>query len=310
MNLTQIRAMDALARTGSLTRAAKAIGISQPAISQQLRRLQDDCGGVILFRRTGRSVEFTEIGREAAIKAGRLLGLLDDLHDTLEAARDLRHGYLNIGLSCHHFVMGLVADYMCRYPDIQVRARIGDSINLLDDVRGCRLHVAGITAEEPVSGLFNQLFSRQRIVLFVGRDHPWAAETRLSAGKLDGRRMVTWHSTSMTRTIFTRRLGAKGIRSRVVLELDSWETIREAVAGGMGFGIALADECTADPRLRQIPLDGVDTEVRQYFVCLPEFIDLGTVKAFFELAAERQEERDPDDGRAAATTAATTDFSP
>jgi DNA-binding transcriptional LysR family regulator len=118
MNITQIKALDALARKGNLTRAAASIGISQPAISQQLRKLQNSYG-VKIYRRAGRFTEFSQMGRELVVKARKVLGLLEEMDATLRGARALRTGYLTIGLSCHHDVMGILAAYMQRYPGIQ-----------------------------------------------------------------------------------------------------------------------------------------------------------------------------------------------
>jgi LysR family transcriptional regulator, low CO2-responsive transcriptional regulator len=70
------------------------------------------------------------------------------------------------------------------------------------------------------------------------------------------------------------------------MELDSWETVKEAVAAGIGFGIALEDEFSSDERFHAVPLKGIDLSVRQYFVCLPEFKQLRTVQTFLDLVRE------------------------
>jgi DNA-binding transcriptional LysR family regulator len=214
---------------------------------------------------------------------------------TLRGARALRTGYLTIGLSCHHDVMGILAAYMQRYPGIQVNVRIGNSLDLLEAVVACSIDIAGVTAARPDARLFSHRFSCQRIVLFVARTHAWGNRSSVSAAQLHDERMVTWQATSMTRTLFSGRLAVQGIRPRVVLELDSWEAIREAVAAGLGFGIALADAFTLDSRLRIIALTGVELTAQQYLVCLPEFRTFGPVQAFFELAEAFG--KDPADAR-------------
>jgi DNA-binding transcriptional LysR family regulator len=98
--------------------------------------------------------------------------------------------------------------------------------------------------------------------------------------------MVARHASSMTRRIFEERLGMLGVAPRVVMELDSWETVKEAVAAGIGFGIALEDEFSHDPRLCPVLLKGIDLFARQYFVCLPEFKQLRTVQTFLDLVHE------------------------
>lgn len=301
MNLNQLKALDALAFHGSFSQAAKALGVTQPAVSIQVRKLQD-AYGVKLFRRWGRQVEFSDLGQALVLKARKVLGLLDDFEATLTAASQLESGRLDIGLSCHYFVMNMLAVFMKRYPGVQVRAQIGDSQTLIEDILACRLDLAEVTATGPDKRLFNFAYSDQSIVLFVSRHHPWAELSHLEAGQLHGEAMVARHASSMTRQIFEQRLEAFDVQPRVVMELDSWETMKEAVAAGIGFGIALEDEFTHDHRLRGIPLAQVDLTARQYFVCLPEFAHLRAVNAFLDLAGEVRQRRKGPGGNAGCTS--------
>ncbi len=290
MNIHQLKALDALARHRSFSRAAQALGVSQPAVSIQLRKLQDQYG-VKLFRRWGKQVQFSELGNELVLKARKILGLLDDFETTLNTEANLESGRLDIGLSCHYFVMEMLAVFMERYPGVQVRARIGDSQDLINDILECRLDLAEVTGDKPDKRFYNYVYSEQCIVLFVSRDHPWAALPHLPVAQLDGQAMVARHATSMTRQIFQQRLTALDIQPKVVMVLDAWEAMKEAVAAGIGFGIALKDEFTHDERLTGIPVTGVDLSARQYFICLPEFEHLRTVQAFLALARELKQFR-------------------
>lgn len=285
MNLYQLKALDALASHGTCLQAAKVLGVTQPAVSTQLRKLQD-AYGVKLFNRWGRHVEFSPLGEKLVLKARTILRLLDDFEATIGAASRLDSGQLEIGLSCHYFVMDMLAEFMARHPGIKIRAQIGDSLTLIDDVLACRLDLAEVTAAEPIKELYNLTYSNQQIVLFVARHHPWAGWGEVQAGDLGGREMVARHASSMTRRIFEARLQRVDVVPRVVMELDSWETVKEAVAAGIGFGIALEDEFSHDPRLRPVPLKGIDLSARQYFVCLPEFKQLRTVQTFLDLVRE------------------------
>ncbi|GAB6908551.1 putative LysR family transcriptional regulator [Desulfosarcina cetonica] len=282
MNLNQLKALDALAQAGTFAGAAKHLGLTQPAVSIQLRRLQEH-HGVKLFWRNGGQLEFSRLGESLVVKARTILGLLDDFEKTLASAGSLTSGNLAIGLSCHYFVMDLLAVFMERYPGIQVKARIGDSANLIADVLAGRLDLAEVTGEAPDPRLFNLNYSDQSIVLFVDRRHPWAKVPFIAAEALDAQAMVARHPSSMTRQIFQKRLKDRGIALRVVLELDAWEAMKAAVAAGIGFGIALADEFVPDERLVGIPVKGIDLLAKQYFVCLPAFERLQPVQAFFSV---------------------------
>jgi DNA-binding transcriptional LysR family regulator len=184
--------------------------------------------------------------------------------------------------------MDLLAVFMERYPGVQVKAKIGDSAKLIEDVIACRLDIAGVTGLEPDNRLVNIAYRDQPIILFVARNHPWARHVGISAAELNDQPMVARHGSSMTRRIFESRLNDRNIHPRILIELDSWEAMKAATAAGIGFGIALEDEFGHDDRLVGITLTDVDLSARQYFVCLPEFEQLRSVQAFLDVVRELQ----------------------
>jgi DNA-binding transcriptional LysR family regulator len=285
MNLNQLKALDALEQTGSFIGAANQLGLTQPAVSIQLRKLQKQYG-VKLFWRNGRELKFSPLGKELVLKARKILGLVDDFKECLTSDNQLRSGYLTIGLSCHYLVMDLLSLFMERYPGINVNAKIGDSADLIEDVLACRLNLAAVTALAPDDRLVNIVYSHQNIVLFVAREHPWATRSALSPEHLHHQPMVARRTTSRTRQIFSCALGDRGIHPRVVIELDSWDAMKEAVAAGIGFGIALEDEFIQDTRLTSIRLKDLEMSARQYVVCLAEFEVLRPVQAFINVVGE------------------------
>ncbi len=285
ITLTQLKALDALERERHFSRAAKTIGISQPAISAQIKKLQENHGTRLLYR-WDRRVEFSRLGEELALKARKIVGLLDDFEASLQAASTLRSGRLDIGLSCHYFVMNILAVFMERYPGIQLKAQIGDSKPLIEKVLSCQLDIAGITGDVSDPQLHQYKYSDQTIILFVAQDHPWAAQDTVPVTELAGEPMVARTTQSMTRQIFSDAMDKTGIEPDVVLELDTWETMKEAVASGIGFGIALEDEFGHDDRLVKLKLADIDLTAGQYFVCLQEFHTIGTVQAFLNLVRE------------------------
>ena len=290
ISITQLKALDALEREKHFSRAAEAIGISQPAISAQIKKLQAGYDAKLL-NRWGRQVEFSKLGKDLALKARKIVGLLDDFESSIQAAAELRTGYLDIGLSCHYFVMDMLAVFMDRFPGIQLKAEIGDSRPLLEKVLACQLDIAGVTGNISDPRLFSHKYSDQDIILLVAADHPWAAQASLSIGELQGEPMVARTRQSMTRQIFWETLDAVAVRPDVVLELDTWETMKEAVAAGIGFGIALEDEFGHDDRLVKLKIADVELTAPQHFVCLREYNGLGTIQAFLSIVYEAQMHR-------------------
>lgn len=296
ITIPQIRILDAVAKEENFSRAAQSLGISQPAVSVQLRDLQKR-HGVRIYHRRGKRICLSPLGQELLKTGRKVLGLLHEMDTRLQDARNLLAGKLNIGLSCHYFVRGLLARFMAQYPGIRVTASIGHSTHLLDQVLDCRMDLAEITAREVDPRLHHQKYSDQRILLFVSHAHPWAERKQIHMKELHNEKMVALHQRSMTRQIFDQVLEGADIRPDIVLELDNWSTMEELVAAGIGFGIALEDEFGPEERLARekltkIRIQGGDFTAGQYFVCQPEYRDLSAVKAFLDIAEqERQHHR-------------------
>ncbi|MCG8637684.1 MAG: LysR substrate-binding domain-containing protein [Desulfobacterales bacterium] len=288
ITIPQIRILDAVAKENNFSRAAALLGISQPAVSIQLRGLQKQYGINIYYRR-GKKIMLSDLGL-ALVKTGRkVLGLLDEMDTQVREAAQLNTGKIHVGLSCHYFVKRLLPRFIGAYPGVSVKASIGHSARLKEEVTACRMDIAEITDTRPAPNLYNLKFSEQEILLFVSRDHPWAGRPQIHIRHLHNEKMVALHTESMTRRIFSRKLNEKGITPNIVLELDNWETMKETVSAGVGFGIALEDEFGPDERLVKIALKGARFTAGQYFVCQPEYRELKVIAAFLDIAEKESE---------------------
>lgn len=288
ITIPQIRILDAVAKENNFSKAAALLGISQPAVSIQLRVLQKRYG-VNLYYRRGKKIILSELGTELVTMGRKVLGLLNEMDTRVRETSELFSGRLHIGLSCHYFVKRLLPKFLEAYPGVRVKASIGHSTRLKEEVKACRLDIAEITDIRPDPELYHLKFSEQEILVFVSSDHPWADRSRIDLSLLDTEKMVALHNESMTRQIFDQKLDEKGIKPDIILELDSWETMKETVASGIGFGIALEDEFGPDDRLIKIALTGARFTANQYFVCQPEYRDLNMISAFLGIAAKESE---------------------
>ena len=133
MNFIQLRAFHAVASAGGFTRGAARLGLSQPALTVQVRALEQ-AYGVELFRRRGQRTELTEFGREVFRQAQQLFARLDDLEQLLGAAGSLRMGRLALGADGPFAVMDLLAAFLQRYPGMRVTMRLGNATRALADL--------------------------------------------------------------------------------------------------------------------------------------------------------------------------------
>ena len=290
MTHAQLRAFHAVATERSFTKAARLLRVSQPAITFQVKALEESCGAVLLDRR-GREVVPTELGEGLFEMTRRIFGLEQEAAELLAAAGELRSGHLKVGADGPYFVMELLAAFVGRYPGVRVSVSMGNSQAVLKDLVEYRADVA-VLAQVEVDRRFHSIpYTRQPVVVFVPRDHEWAGRRDIRLAELEGRPMVAREVGSTTRRIVEDALAEAGVRPHVVLEIGSREALREAVAAGLGVGVVSRAELGGDDRLWPLEVADVRLESWEYVICLNERRNLRTVQAFLDLVEEAKASR-------------------
>jgi aminoethylphosphonate catabolism LysR family transcriptional regulator len=285
MNFTQLRAFHAVASAGGFTRGAARLGLSQPALTVQVRALEQ-AYGVELFRRRGQRTELTEFGREVFRQAQQLFARLDDLEQLLGAAGSLRTGRLALGADGPFAVMDLLAAFLQRYPGMRVTMRLGNATRALADLREGHTDVAVLNLIEQGNDLFSRPLLRDRLVTLVKAGHEWAERTAVDLDELSAAPLILREPGSATRALLADAFAAADLVPRVALELGSREAVREAVLAGLGIGVVFARELVPDPRLQSLAIRGGDLGATVSLVCLAERRELRAVAAFFDVAHE------------------------
>lgn len=119
---TQVRAFDAVARAQSFSRAAEALGLTQPALTIQVKALESRYG-VQLIVRQGRRLTLTPLGEELFKISQQVVGLEEQVRETLSASEDVQNASLRLAADGPHIVMGLFARFLARHPGWPCRWR-------------------------------------------------------------------------------------------------------------------------------------------------------------------------------------------
>lgn len=282
-SLTALRVFVAVVETGSFSKAAAAIGMSQPNVSFQIGNLEQSCGLRLLQRR--QPVQLTDGGRELFVRARLVLSRVEEFDNQVRDLRELQHGRLSVGLSTPPFAMALIAAFAAEHPTIELATRMGNSGSLLADLAACSIDVGVMTLLEPNPQFACTLVAKQRLVACLPRAHRLARQASITLRDLGAEPLISREAGSMTREILDRALAARRIAPRIRLEVGSREAMKEAVAAGLGVGTVLDGEAGADSRLRFAPIAGVTIAAGVFAVCLKESLDIPTVAAFVTLAA-------------------------
>jgi DNA-binding transcriptional LysR family regulator len=238
MTLNQLRVFEAVARTGSFSRAAETLSVTQPAVTLQIRQLERDCG-VQLFERIRRRPRPTEAGLLLQDYARRIFALVDEAGRHLEGARGLTSGRLRLvsGPTGSAYATDLIAAFHRRYPGIHVALGVDTSERIAHRVLTLADDIGLVGEEQRHPSLARVPFCGDPLVVIVGPDHPWARRRTASVRELADVALITREAVSTTRRFLEARLGSATRRLRVAMELGSNDAIKRAVELGAGVGI-------------------------------------------------------------------------
>jgi LysR family transcriptional regulator, transcription activator of glutamate synthase operon len=241
MELRQLRYLVALAEEQSFTRAAAREHIAQPALSQQIRRLEDEVG-LALVERTTRHVAISSAGELLVARARRILSELDAAQTELEGLTGVQTGRVTVG-AMH--TMGPVdvslalAIFHQRHPAVELTVREQSSEELAEMLRVDELDLAFLSVTERIEshGLgLHQLLSEE-LVAVLPRDHRLARRRRVRMAELAGEQFISYREGARLRELLIAAGHHAGFEPRVKLESNESERIRRLVERGMGVAI-------------------------------------------------------------------------
>ena len=284
INFKQLRCFHAVVQEGSFTAAARALFVGQPSITTHVKALEQRFG-VELFCRHGHNVELTDTGRRLSEIAQRVFGLETEAAETLRAASGCHVGQLRVGAIGPAHITDMIVAFGQRYSEVELSVSLGNTREVLAGLFSFRSDVAIVPRPVEDVRLHSMPLGRNRIVLLVGRDHPWSTRLSVSINDLGGQRMVLRERGSATRKEFEDALAAAGVEIRTVLEIESREAVAEAVAVGIGVGIALEEDTHPDDRVHPLRVCGAELYLELHLTCLEERKGSPLIKAFFDVVA-------------------------
>lgn len=241
MDLRQLRYLVALAEELNFTRAAATEHIAQPALSQQIRRLEDELG-LGLVERTTRHVSLTEAGELLVVRARRIFAELEAAEAELAAVRGVDTGHVTIG-AMH--TMGPVdlslalATFHERHPDVGLTVHEASSEEMAEMLRDDALDLAFLSVTERVEshGLgLHQLVSEELVAL-LPPDHALAGRRQLRMADLAREPFISFRAGARLRELLFAAGREAGFEPRVELESNEPQRVRRLVSRGLGVAI-------------------------------------------------------------------------
>ncbi len=239
--LKQLRVITAVARTGSVTKAAQLLHVSPPAVTLQLQALQDDAG-LPLLERSPAGMALTLAGREVVEAAGRIEAVLSDCAATLAALSGAEQGTVSVGVisTAKYFAPRALATFARAHPGLELQLVVGNRAEIIEGLRSHALDLA-VTGRPPAElGVEASAIGDHPHVIVASHDHPFASRRSILPAALNGEVFLVREPGSGTRGLMERFFADAGIAPRVGMQIGSNETIKQAVLAGMGIAFLSA----------------------------------------------------------------------
>ncbi len=283
MDLRRLEIFAKVAELGSFSRAAEALFLTQPTVSEHVRALEDELG-VQLLDRLGRGAAPTRAGQLLLGYARRILALVSEARQAIAQFQGRMSGELIVGGSTipgEYVLPGLVAQFRAKYPDVSISLLIGASREVAGWVEDGRVEVGMVGARPGGRVLDARELMADELVVIVGADHRWAGRATVTLGDIKTEPMIVRERGSGSREALELALkgaGADLADFRVVAAMGSTQAIKQAVRAGVGIAI--------------VSQRAVDLECRARLIACLHVEDVKISRAF-SLVIHRERSRSP-----------------
>jgi aminoethylphosphonate catabolism LysR family transcriptional regulator len=287
MFVTQLQSFFWVARLGSITLAARQLGLSQPTVTTQVRALEAHYG-VELFHRQGGRLSLSSEGLQLLPQVEQLL------LQTVEVESALRHagngsqgGQLRIGATAPYYVLDIVQRFSLQFPRVQLSIESGNSQQMVQALSAFQVDLATSSTPETDPRLVRLELGQDPLALVVHRNHKLARQPQVEVAALGQETLILREPGSVTRRLTEQLLADAGVVPARVLEIASREGIREAVIRAMGVSAFARHEATAHPELVVLPFAGPVPHLPEYLYCLHSRSQAPLIAAFLAASQER-----------------------
>ena len=283
MLYTSLRSFHAVALHGGFSAAARAMNISQPTLTTQVKALETRYD-VELFSRIGRDVHLTPAGRELFRTTMRLTQNEAEAEDLLGSFKGLQTGVLRIAAVGPFHATDIIVAFKASYPKIDIIVEFGNSSRSFDRLLSYEADVGLIAEVHPDKRVLTLPYSTHEVVVFANAQHPFFERDSISIKDLQKQRVVQREIGSTTRTAMEKALKDNDVEIDLVLEIGSREGIWKAVEQGLGIGFVADFEFVPHPNLRAIPINDVLISTQYFLAFLRERENSHLIQAFCEVA--------------------------
>ena len=238
LTLRQLKVFESVARNLSFSRAAEELYLTQPAVSMQIKQLEDSVD-LPLFEQIGKRIYLTDAGHELYHYSRGISQQLADMELALDELKGLERGKLNISVvsTANYFAPHLLAKFCQRYSSITVSLNVSNRETVLRHLADNLTDLAIMGQPPDDLDIASESFMENPLVVIAPPDHPLCESRRIPVERLEKETFLVREPGSGTRSAMERFFAAHHISINKGMETDTNEAIKQAVRAGMGLGI-------------------------------------------------------------------------
>ena len=241
ITLRHLRTFEAVARYSSISRAARELHLTQPAVSMQVKQLEEQVG-LPLVDQVGRRLVITEAGNELRRHAQVIAARMVELNGAMDQFRDLERGVLRIAVvsTANYFLPHIIAQFSAQHPGVRISLRVANRETVLSALADNHTDLA-ITGQPPDTlDVVAQNFMENPLVVIAPAGHSLAGRRKIPFRRLAEETLVMREPGSGTRAAMERAFSEQSLEWRAGCELGTNEAIKQAVQAGLGLAVVSA----------------------------------------------------------------------
>jgi DNA-binding transcriptional LysR family regulator len=260
LNLHQLATFQAVAKHRSYVRAAEELHFSQPAVSAQIRHLEESLG-VKLFDQIGRKTHLTQAGEELYLYSQKIFSVIDETLDVMEALRSPYYGRLSVGADTtvgSYVIPGLLGKFRQIYPQVEILLQVLNRASLIEAIFNNRVELAVMGSVPDDAPVEIEPFAFNPLVLVAAPTHRLAGLKNVPIEELGREHFLLREQGSGTRAALEKALEDAGLPLQVSMQVGNNSAIKQGVVAGLG--IALISRVAIDMELETNRLVILDVE--------------------------------------------------
>jgi LysR family transcriptional regulator, low CO2-responsive transcriptional regulator len=238
LTLRQLRVFEAVARHLNFSRAAENLYLSQPAVSMQIKQLEQNIG-LPLLEQVGKRLHLTEAGRELLKYSRSILQQVQEMDAMFNEMKGLEHGQLNIAVvsTANYFMPQLLAKFIHLHPKISVSLSVANRDTVIKqlDENVADLAIMGLPPDG--TDMVSKVFMPNPLVVIAAPDHPLAKLKKVQPRQLAKETLLLREKGSGTRGVAERFFASHKLPLPAHMEMDTNEAIKQSVSAHIGVGI-------------------------------------------------------------------------